>query len=155
MKPYRKNVGIVIFNSSGKVLVGERAGMKGNWQFPQGGIDEGEDIDFAAKRELYEEVGIKDAEKVYEHPDWLNYDFPETLKIKMAEKYRGQSQKWLLFYWDHPAEDCNLTVHEREFDTVVFMELEATIESIVPFKKDVYKSVIESFGPKIKEYLGK
>ena len=60
MKPYRKNVGVVIFNSFGEVLVGERIGLDGSWQFPQGGIDENEDTKSAAYRELYEEVGIKD-----------------------------------------------------------------------------------------------
>ena len=38
---YRANVGIVICNPSGKVFFGKRRYQSG-WQFPQGGIKEGE-----------------------------------------------------------------------------------------------------------------
>ena len=34
---FRKNVGIVLYNSDGNVLLASRAGKKG-WQFPQGGM---------------------------------------------------------------------------------------------------------------------
>ena len=55
---FRENVGIVLFNSENKLLLASRIGKKG-WQFPQGGIDFGESPHKAARRELYEEVGIK------------------------------------------------------------------------------------------------
>lgn len=152
-KPYRKNVGIVVFNSKGEVLVGERLNLPGAWQFPQGGVDEGEELLFAAQRELYEEVGIKDAKFVFEYPEWLSYDFPPDLKIPQAEKYRGQTQKWFLFYWDNSPEECNLEVHEREFNSVKFMPLEDTINYVAPFKREVYKKIIEGFKNVIKLYL--
>ncbi|HMV45867.1 MAG TPA: NUDIX domain-containing protein, partial [Leptospiraceae bacterium] len=82
MKPYRKNVGIVVFNSKGEVLVGRRVGpYRDNWQYPQGGIDEDEEPKQAAVRELYEEVGIKEVQFVYEAPKWISYDFPKDLDI--------------------------------------------------------------------------
>jgi len=67
-KSYRPNVGIIVFNRKGEVLVGERVGVPDSWQFPQGGIDEGEDPQAAALRELYEEVGINNAVLAYVHP---------------------------------------------------------------------------------------
>ncbi len=152
-KPYRKNVGIVIFNSKGEVLVGERINIKGSWQFPQGGIDEGEDLLTAAKREIYEEVGIQNPEFVYEYPDWLNYDFPSNLDIPKAKKYKGQTQKWFLFYWDNPAANCILDVHEREFAKVKFIEIQEVLKSVAPFKLKVYKQIIAKFEPIIQEYL--
>lgn len=154
MKPYRKNVGVVVFNSKGEVLVGERIGLDGSWQFPQGGIDEDEDTKIAAYRELYEEVGINDAELVYEIPNWISYDFPKDFNIPMAKKYAGQIQKWFLLYWDHPVNDCNLQVHEQEFSSVKFLPLRDCLESVVSFKKEVYEKLIESFEPKIKLFLG-
>ena len=153
MKPYRKNVGIVVFNSKGEVLVGARVGMKDNWQFPQGGIDEEEEPKAAALRELYEEVGIQNAELVYENPDWISYDFPKDLDIKMAKKYAGQIQKWFLLYWDHPANECNLHVHEQEFETVKFIPFRSCVDTIVSFKRDAYFKLIEIFEPEIKKYL--
>ena len=52
MSGYRPNVGVVVFDRFGRVWLGRRAGTQGpyNWQFPQGGVDDGEDLDAAALR---------------------------------------------------------------------------------------------------------
>ena len=155
---YRKCVGMVVFNSAGNVLVGERVGVKNSWQFPQGGVDDEEPLLDASKRELYEEVGIKNAVFVYEHPEWLSYNFPDWLKAdweaaKKVNKFNGQIQKWFLYFWDGQISDCLLELHEKEFEQLAFMPLETTIDFIIDFKKDVYKKVIESFSPIIIEYL--
>ncbi|TGK01361.1 RNA pyrophosphohydrolase [Leptospira langatensis] len=153
-KPYRKNVGMVVFNSKGEVLVGERLNFKGSWQFPQGGIDEGEEPKAAAERELFEEVGIRTAEIVHEYPTWIEYDFPETLKLSSnLKKYKGQTQKWYLMYWDGRAEDCDLEVHEREFEKVRFIPFQDCLSTVVPFKRDVYEKLLIEFEPRIKTYL--
>ncbi len=154
---YRPNVGIVVFNSQGEVLQGERLEFAGAWQFPQGGIDEGESPLQAAQRELYEEVGIRDAVLVYEYPDWLYYDFPETVKAQFQREgkkpYQGQKQRWFLFYWDYPASSCQLDVHQREFRQVRFVPISQCADSIVDFKRSVYQQVIARFAPQIQAYL--
>ena len=55
---YRPNAGIIIFNEEGKLLWCKRKSGDG-WQFPQGGIDDGESPEEAIVRETYEEVGLK------------------------------------------------------------------------------------------------
>ena len=56
--PYRDNVGAVLFNAAGLILVARRAdlpnaeGTPGGWQLPQGGMDHGEDPAIAVFREL-------------------------------------------------------------------------------------------------------
>ena len=55
---YRLNVGLIIVNDKGKLLLCKRKDIN-SWQFPQGGIDFGETPLKAAKRELFEEVGIR------------------------------------------------------------------------------------------------
>ncbi len=155
-KSYRPNVGIIVFNRKGEVLVGERVGVPDSWQFPQGGIDEGEEPQAAALRELYEEVGINNAVLAYVHPEWLYYDFPSTLKLsgKWAN-YCGQRQRWFAFYWDHPASECKLDIHDREFRVVQFMAIDKTLDSIVRFKREVYQQVVKIFTPVIRDYIGK
>lgn len=155
MKPYRENVGIVVFNSKGEVLLGERLNFRGSWQFPQGGIDEGENPKEAVERELFEEVGINDAEFVYEYPEWLSYDFPPDLDLHPLRKYKGQTQKWFLLFWDNGVEKCDINKDEREFKQLKFAPLEECMDTIVGFKKNVYQKVVAGFAPKIKEYLEK
>ncbi|XDD50623.1 RNA pyrophosphohydrolase [Leptospira sp. WS92.C1] len=155
-KPYRKNVGMVVFNSRGEVLVGERLHFLGSWQFPQGGIDKDENPETASLRELYEEVGIDDGSIVSEYPEWIPYEFPENLPLnRHLQKYRGQLQKWYLIYWNGEASDCDLETHEREFESIQFIPIEKTLETVVPFKKDVYYKIVNYFGPLIQKYLEK
>ena len=83
---YRKNVGIVVFNKELKVLMCARADSKDfNWQFPQGGINQNEDIIDAAKRELQEETGITSVELVARIPKALRYDFPDYVLAKFKK----------------------------------------------------------------------
>ena len=54
---YRPNVGIVILNKNKQALWAKRV-AEDAWQFPQGGINEGESVKDAMYRELMEEVGL-------------------------------------------------------------------------------------------------
>ena len=154
---YRKNVGMVVFNSKGEVLVGERVNFPGSWQFPQGGIDqEDEDCADAVIRELYEETGIEDGQIVYKLDKWIYYDFPDEVRAsKRFKNFKGQMQKWFLIYWDRPVSDCSLDHHEREFREVKFIPLEHCLETIVSFKRKVYEELIENFEPVIQKFLTK
>jgi len=145
--PYRPNVGIVLFNAQGLVLVGERLDNLGAWQYPQGGVDEGEDFHVAAKRELYEEVGVE-VDFIRETSDFLYYDFPADLKIKhLTDKYRGQKQKWFLGYWNHPPHEANLKTHTQEFARVEFKPMAEVTNQIVPFKRQIYATLEKEFLP--------
>lgn len=50
---------MLIYNSRGQLLLGERYGMKGHWQFPQGGVEPGQSRRATVFRELREELGIQ------------------------------------------------------------------------------------------------
>jgi putative (di)nucleoside polyphosphate hydrolase len=151
-KPYRKNVGMVVFNSQKLVLVGDRVDYPEKYQFPQGGIDENETPLEAAIRELYEEIGLKLEKPVYEIPEWLTYEFPEDIP-EYLKKYRGQLQKWFFFFWDGDLRQLNLENHIREFRTVKWMDIDTLVNNIVAFKKDVYKVIKKHFDEFVPKFL--
>ncbi len=149
---YRPCVGAVLFNPQGLVWVGKRISEPGNtldyaWQMPQGGIDVGEDPRLAVFRELLEETGTDRAEIVRESVDWLRYDLPEQYtKSTRKGQFRGQTQKWFALRYNGTDSEFNLNFHEKpEFSEWRWTRLEAVPELIVPFKRDVYKSVVAEF----------
>jgi putative (di)nucleoside polyphosphate hydrolase len=149
--PYRPCVGVMLVNSAGRVFVGKRIDNKemDAWQMPQGGIDDGEDLHAAALRELQEETGVSShlVTIIAETRDELLYDLPDFLMGKMwGGKYRGQRQKWLLMRFAGEDGDIDLNAHEHaEFEAWRWVEPDQVPELIVPFKKRVYRQVVEEF----------
>ncbi len=145
--PYRPCVGIALFNKDGLVFVGQRIDTPGAWQMPQGGIDEGEDIEAAALRELKEEIGTNKAEIIKIADEKLTYDLPDELLGKLWNgQYRGQIQTWVAARFTGEDSDIDLTADDRpEFSSWQWVPLEKTIDLIVPFKTDAYRKVIDMF----------
>ena len=148
---YRPCVGVMLVNADGKVFVGRRIDNKEGdwWQMPQGGVDEGEDLEAAALRELAEETGAK-AEHVTlidQTKEPIRYDLPEELIGKLwGGKYRGQEQIWFLARFSGADADIDLEAHDpAEFCDWKWVEAEQLPELIVPFKKRVYRAVVEAF----------
>jgi putative (di)nucleoside polyphosphate hydrolase len=152
--PYRPNVGAVVFNRAGLVLVARRADLPnaeapaGGWQLPQGGIDEGEDPRGAILRELAEEIGTSRAEVIGEHDAWLTYDLPpELIGVALHGRYRGQRQRWFALRFNGVDSDIRLDLDPHpEFDAWRWVELAALPELAVPFKRPIYEILAASFA---------
>ncbi len=146
--PYRPCVGIALFNDRGEVFVGERIDTPGAWQMPQGGIDEGEDILLAAKRELMEEVGTNKAELIRIADQTICYDVPHELSVKhWGGKYCGQQQTWVAMRFTGDDKDICLDGHDvPEFSKWQWVPLSLTVDLIVPFKRETYAQVIALFS---------
>ena len=156
---YRRCVGIALFNRDGLVFVGRRkVGLKDGdlrhaWQMPQGGIDEGEAVDEAARRELYEETNVRSVTPLAESEDWLSYDIPTPLAgLAWKGRYVGQTQKWLAFRFTGDESEIDVErpaggAHKPEFGAWRWERLERVPKLIVPFKRAVYEKVAEEFAP--------
>ncbi len=151
--PYRPNVGAVLFNREGKVLVARRADMPnaegavGGWQLPQGGIDADEDPATAVLRELAEEIGTSEAVIIGEHPDWLTYDLPpELLGRTLGGRYRGQRQRWFALRFTGRDSDVRLDQDPHpEFDAWRWAALDELPGLAVAFKRPIYEVLAKSF----------
>jgi putative (di)nucleoside polyphosphate hydrolase len=149
MSLYRPNVGVVLFNAGGKVWLGRRAKTDSphNWQFPQGGVDDGEDLYDAARRELHEETGVHSTSLLQRTEDWLTYDFPTGWSgAKALKGWRGQKQIWFALRFEGDDREVNLNLHgQPEFDAWRWADIDETIELVVPFKRAAYAQVIAAF----------
>jgi putative (di)nucleoside polyphosphate hydrolase len=162
--PYRPCVGIMLSNSEGHVFVGRRAERSGAsegagtwWQMPQGGIDEGEDPEAAARRELAEETGIRSVRVIARTRNWLTYDLPgDLVGIAWEGRYCGQKQIWFAARFEGPESEIDLGPHDghkQEFDAWRWVSLAELPSLVVPFKREVYRSVIDELGAFAREEI--
>ncbi len=150
--PYRPCAGFMLANHERKVFVGQRIDPRahGFWQMPQGGIDPGEDPQMAALRELQEETGIGPSlvEIIAAASRPMQYDLPPELLGKVWKgKYRGQIQHWYLGRFKGSDADINLKAHKPpEFNAFRWVEPIQLPELIVPFKREVYETLVAEFA---------
>ncbi len=144
---YRPNVAMVIVSNDypqkREIFIAQRNDLTDIWQFPQGGIDEGEEVCEALFRELEEEIGTNKAKIVAEYPDWVSYDFPEKIAKKM-KPYKGQKQRYFLLKLKKDAQ-INLETQHPEFISYKFVSVDEVLGLTAHFKKPVYEKVISYF----------
>ena len=142
--PYRPCAGVMLINDADLIFTAERLDMPGAWQMPQGGIDEGEDAETAAFRELEEETGVPASAVTLlgSTKDWITYDLPDDLLSKVWKgRWRGQKQKWFLMRLEADDSVINIQTEHPEFARWRWSDRESLIRDIVGFKRAVYETV--------------
>ncbi|MCY7294273.1 RNA pyrophosphohydrolase [Alteromonas sp. a30] len=145
---FRANVGIIICNQQGQLFWARRYGQH-SWQFPQGGIDDGETPEQAMFRELHEEVGLRanQVKILKATKNWVRYRLPKRLiRRESTPICIGQKQKWFLLQLTCPEQEVNLTHSGHpEFDEWRWVSYWYPIRNVVSFKREVYRKVMKEF----------
>jgi len=147
---YRANVGIVLCNNNGSVLLGGRKGQEG-WQFPQGGIGVNEDVEAAMYRELHEEIGLAadDVEILGQTSCWLSYDLPKKfIRHNARPLCIGQKQRWFLLRLVSAEQRVRLDASSLpEFDRWRWVDYWRPVKEVIYFKRQVYVQALHELGP--------
>jgi len=147
---FRANVGIILVNADDKLMLGGRVGAKG-WQFPQGGMLQGEEPEQAMYRELHEEVGLvpDDVRVLGATRDWLRYRLPDRFVRKHSKPLCiGQKQRWYILRLvsdeDRVRFDCG---DKPEFDRIRWVPFWRPVNEVIYFKRRVYARALHELGP--------
>ncbi len=147
---FRANVGIILANDDGKVLLAGRIGNKG-WQFPQGGMLKGESAEQSMFRELQEEVGLTaaDVEILGTTDDWVRYQLPERFVRRDRQPLCiGQKQRWFMLRLSASDDDVQLDQSDKpEFDRWRWVNYWRPVNEVIYFKRRVYARVLHELGP--------
>lgn len=142
---YRANVGIVLCNRRFQVMWARRVGQD-SWQFPQGGISQGESAAAAMYRELQEETGLKksDVRVLASTNSWLRYKLPQRfIRKNTSPRCIGQKQKWFLLELIAGEQAFDLSASANpEFDHWKWVDYWHPVDHVVYFKRRVYQCAL-------------
>jgi putative (di)nucleoside polyphosphate hydrolase len=146
---FRANVGIILANDDGKLMLAGRVGSRG-WQFPQGGVRVGEEPEQAMYRELREEVGLDrdDVAVLGATSDWLRYRLPDKYVRRNSEPVCiGQKQRWFMLKLVTSADHVRFDLCEQpEFDRIRWVDFWRPVNEVIYFKRRVYARALHELG---------
>lgn len=146
---FRANVGIILSNHQGQVFWAKRIGQQ-SWQFPQGGIREGEAATDALYRELEEEVGLRPehVQVIGATRRWLRYRLPKRYVRRHSQPLCiGQKQKWFMLQLLAPESCvCFDSTEKPEFDGYRWVDYWQPVDEVVFFKRQVYRLALNELS---------
>jgi putative (di)nucleoside polyphosphate hydrolase len=136
---FRLNVAGILRDVHGRILICERLGRRGSWQFPQGGVDPGESLEAALSRELWEEIGVTP-----EQTELRNQAGPYRYSFDGAvvKGFHGKDQHFFLVHFHGNENDIRLDMPNPEFQAYRWILPETFNLLWLPeMKREMYRKV--------------
>lgn len=135
---YRKNVACFLYKKNSgriKVFLAERVDLPGHFQLPQGGMD-GEDIETAGKRELFEEVGVNSVRVVKTFKNVHKYKYKKTKNglIYKYANYKGQQQNLIVL--EFLGEDSDIDISRYDFASWKWVDIDNILNEVSEIRRN-------------------
>jgi putative (di)nucleoside polyphosphate hydrolase len=124
----RLSVGAFVKNRQEKYLLVSKIGKANEkyWDIPKGGVEKGESLVEALKRELQEELGTDKFGNIRK----LNINFSFNYPIEIKKLTGFDSQKVELFFVEFYGEDKDIKVDKKEIDNFVFVDEKEFLQKV-------------------------
>lgn len=138
--PVRKAVMAVIVNNDYNVLIGSSP-RDGGYKFPQGGLEQDEDIITGIKRELQEELALKitDTDILEYYTEKVSYTYPDE------DKYIFLSQELSIVKIQF-SEGMMIIPQDEEFDKLLWISPSDLHKYNTYFRSDAYNLALKICG---------
>jgi len=145
---YRQAASVVLLRSSAvcspeecgkhyEVLLLHKPRKRDDWQLPQGGVEEGENAEKAALRELKEEADISGVVVIGKSREVYQYDFPASYRRFRPDNVRGQR---ISYVFASVAGDVQVTVDQKEIDGFVWVSSKHLSQYI---RRQAYRDLVQ------------
>lgn len=140
-RTHRLCAALIILRNDGQdetlVLIVHKPRRRDAWQIPQGGVEPGESLLEAGKRELEEETGIRLRGGIHTTPFTYEYDYPALFLKKEKPLYDGQTIEFLAALL---PENALVHVDQEELDGYKWISPKNLRRY---FKREDYRKIVE------------